>query len=94
MPACADFLAYLDSPEVQKKLVSTANVGLPANPAAADALTLPAERQILQLRLRKHCCHRSGRGLEFRIRSNGNFDCLRHRPDLESEVQPCLLADS
>jgi raffinose/stachyose/melibiose transport system substrate-binding protein len=48
-PACADFLAYLDSPEVQKKLVATANVGLPANPAAASALTLPAERQILQL---------------------------------------------
>ena len=39
-PACADFLAYLDSPEVQKKLVSAANVGLPANPAAASALLL------------------------------------------------------
>jgi raffinose/stachyose/melibiose transport system substrate-binding protein len=44
-----DFLAYLDSPAVQKELVSTANVGLPANPAAASALTLPAEKQILQL---------------------------------------------
>jgi raffinose/stachyose/melibiose transport system substrate-binding protein len=48
-PACVDFLAYLDSPAVQKELVSTANVGLPANPAAASALTLPAEKQILQL---------------------------------------------
>ncbi len=28
---------------------ATANVGLPANPAAASALTLPAEKQILQL---------------------------------------------
>ncbi len=47
-PACVDFLAYLDSPAVQKQLVSTAKVGLPANPAAASALTLPADKLILQ----------------------------------------------
>src|ERR1019366_7303723 len=40
-PACADFLKYLDTTEVQVKVVP-ANVGLPANPAAASALTLPA----------------------------------------------------
>jgi raffinose/stachyose/melibiose transport system substrate-binding protein len=48
-PACANFLSYLESTSSQKLLVSTANVGLPANPAAASALTLPAEQQILQL---------------------------------------------
>ncbi len=48
-PACANFLTYLDSQPVQEKLVSTADVGLPANPAAAPALTLPSEKQILQL---------------------------------------------
>jgi raffinose/stachyose/melibiose transport system substrate-binding protein len=47
-PACANFLAYLESASAQKMLVSTANVGLPANPAASGALTLPAEQQILQ----------------------------------------------
>jgi raffinose/stachyose/melibiose transport system substrate-binding protein len=47
-PACADFLAYLESTPSQRLLVSTANVGLPANPAASSALTLPAEQQILQ----------------------------------------------
>jgi raffinose/stachyose/melibiose transport system substrate-binding protein len=44
--ACADFLKYIDSPPVQTKLVG-ANVGLPANPAAASALTDPTLRQIL-----------------------------------------------
>jgi raffinose/stachyose/melibiose transport system substrate-binding protein len=44
--ACADFLKYIDSEPVQKKLVG-ANVGLPANPAAASALTDPTLRQIL-----------------------------------------------
>ncbi len=48
-PACVNFLSYLDSPAVQEKLVSAADVGLPANPAAASALTLPAEKQILAL---------------------------------------------
>lgn len=45
-PACAQFLQYLGSPPVQAKVVA-ANVGLPANSAAASALTVPAERQIL-----------------------------------------------
>jgi raffinose/stachyose/melibiose transport system substrate-binding protein len=44
--ACAGFLKYIDSPAVQKKLVG-ANTGLPANPAAASALTDPTLRQIL-----------------------------------------------
>jgi raffinose/stachyose/melibiose transport system substrate-binding protein len=44
--ACAQFLKYLDSPTVQAKLVG-AGVGLPANPAAASALTDPTLRQIL-----------------------------------------------
>jgi len=47
-PACAQFLQYIDSTEVQTKVVG-ANVGLPANPAAATALTLPALKQILQV---------------------------------------------
>ncbi len=47
-PACSEFLTYLDSPAVQEQLVSKADVGLPANPAAASALTLTAEKQILQ----------------------------------------------
>jgi raffinose/stachyose/melibiose transport system substrate-binding protein len=46
-PACADFLKYLDSPAVQAKVVA-ANVGLPANPAAASALTLPAMQSVQQ----------------------------------------------
>jgi raffinose/stachyose/melibiose transport system substrate-binding protein len=45
-PACAQFLQYVDSAPVQAKVVG-ANVGLPANPAAAPALTLPALKQIL-----------------------------------------------
>jgi len=46
-PACADFLEYLETASSQKLLVATANVGLPANPAASSALTLPAEQTIL-----------------------------------------------
>ncbi|HEX9542942.1 MAG TPA: extracellular solute-binding protein [Streptosporangiaceae bacterium] len=46
-PACADFLKYLDTPAVQAKVVA-ANVGLPANPAAASALTLPAMQSVQQ----------------------------------------------
>ncbi len=38
-PACANFLKYIDSVPVQKKLVAQANVGLPANPGAQSALT-------------------------------------------------------
>src|SRR5262249_41355621 len=45
-PACAEFLKYIDSTAVQKKVVA-ANVGLPANSAAASALTLPALQQVL-----------------------------------------------
>ncbi|HUB42269.1 MAG TPA: extracellular solute-binding protein [Streptosporangiaceae bacterium] len=46
-PACADFLEYLETASAQKLLVATADVGLPANPAASSALTLPAEQTIL-----------------------------------------------
>jgi raffinose/stachyose/melibiose transport system substrate-binding protein len=46
-PACADFLKYLDTPAIQAKVVA-ANVGLPANPAAASALTLPAMQSVQQ----------------------------------------------
>ena len=45
-PACADFLKYLDSTPVQKQVVG-ANVGLPANPVAASALTLPAMQTVV-----------------------------------------------
>ncbi len=45
-PACAQFLQYIDSTPVQAKVVG-ANVGLPANPAASSALTLPALKQVL-----------------------------------------------
>jgi raffinose/stachyose/melibiose transport system substrate-binding protein len=47
-PQCADFLKYIDSVPVQKKLVSQANVGLPANPGAQSALTNPALKTALQ----------------------------------------------
>ena len=42
-PACAEFLQYLTTPAVQKQIIG-AGAGLPANPAAADALTVPAEK--------------------------------------------------
>jgi raffinose/stachyose/melibiose transport system substrate-binding protein len=41
-PACADFLQYIDSPTVQRQLVTQASIGLPANPAAESAITNPA----------------------------------------------------
>ena len=44
--ACPEFLKYVDSTPVQEKLVG-AGVGLPANPAAAPALTSPTLKQIL-----------------------------------------------
>jgi raffinose/stachyose/melibiose transport system substrate-binding protein len=47
-PACADFLKYIDSAPVQAKVVG-ANVGLPANPAAASSLAMPALKQILTI---------------------------------------------
>jgi raffinose/stachyose/melibiose transport system substrate-binding protein len=49
-PACANFLAYLDSTPVQEKLVKEGNVGLPANSAAAAVLTNPALKQVVQAR--------------------------------------------
>lgn len=42
-PACATFLQYLTTPAVQRQIIG-AGAGLPANPAAADALTVPAEK--------------------------------------------------
>ncbi len=45
-PACVAFLEYLDSASVQKQ-VAGASTGLPANPAAASALTLPALKDVL-----------------------------------------------
>ena len=45
-PACVQFLEYLDSASVQKQVAGT-STGLPANPAAASALTLPALKQVL-----------------------------------------------
>jgi raffinose/stachyose/melibiose transport system substrate-binding protein len=47
-PACSDFLEYIDSPSVQKELVSKANVGLPANTAAESVLTNPALKAAAQ----------------------------------------------
>jgi raffinose/stachyose/melibiose transport system substrate-binding protein len=44
-PTCAQFLQYLDSTAVQKQVVG-ANVGLPANPAAGSALSMPALKQV------------------------------------------------
>jgi raffinose/stachyose/melibiose transport system substrate-binding protein len=46
-PTCANFLKYLDTPAVQAKVVAS-DVGLPANSAAASALTMPALKQVLQ----------------------------------------------
>ena len=42
-PACATFLQYLTTPAVQKQIIG-AGAGLPVNSAAADALTVPAEK--------------------------------------------------
>jgi raffinose/stachyose/melibiose transport system substrate-binding protein len=44
--ACPDFLRYIDSVPVQKKLAATGN-GLPVNPAAASAITDPTLKQVL-----------------------------------------------
>jgi raffinose/stachyose/melibiose transport system substrate-binding protein len=46
-PACAEFLQYLDTPAIQKQIVG-AGVGLPANPAADNALVVPAEQTAAQ----------------------------------------------
>lgn len=42
-PACATFLQFLTSPAAQKQIVG-AGAGLPANPAVAGDLTVPAEK--------------------------------------------------
>jgi len=42
-PACATFLQYLTTPAVQRQIIG-AGAGLPANPQATDALTVPAEK--------------------------------------------------
>jgi raffinose/stachyose/melibiose transport system substrate-binding protein len=42
-PACAEFLQYLTGTAVQKQIVG-AGAGLPANPAAAGDLAVPAEK--------------------------------------------------
>jgi len=47
-PACAQFLQYIDSTEVQKQLVTQASIGLPANPAAESAITSPAVKAAAQ----------------------------------------------
>ena len=46
-PACADFLKYIDSPQVQTQIAAK-NIGLPVNPAAASALTDPALQTAFQ----------------------------------------------
>jgi raffinose/stachyose/melibiose transport system substrate-binding protein len=38
-PACAQFLQYIDSTQVQEQLVTQASIGLPANSAAESAIT-------------------------------------------------------
>ncbi len=43
-PACAEFLQYLDSTPIQEQLIKVASPGLPANPSAVSAITLPAEQ--------------------------------------------------
>jgi raffinose/stachyose/melibiose transport system substrate-binding protein len=47
-PACANFLQYVDSTVVQEKLVTQANIGLPANSAAESVLTNPALKAAAQ----------------------------------------------
>jgi raffinose/stachyose/melibiose transport system substrate-binding protein len=47
-PACADFLQYVDSTAVQEKLVTQANIGLPANRTAESVLTNPALKAAAQ----------------------------------------------
>jgi len=47
-PACAEFLQYIDSTPVQEQLVTKADIGLPANPAAESAITNPAVKAAAQ----------------------------------------------
>lgn len=46
--ACADFLGYLASAEVQKKLVESNTATLPANPAANEAISDPTLKTVLE----------------------------------------------
>jgi len=45
--ACPDFLKYVASTPVQKKLVGKGAVGLPSNPAAASAIKDPTVKKVL-----------------------------------------------
>lgn len=45
-PACSQFLQFIDSPGVQRKIVATGS-GMPANKAAADAITVDGEKTAL-----------------------------------------------
>jgi raffinose/stachyose/melibiose transport system substrate-binding protein len=47
-PACAEFLQYIDSTPVQIELVTKADLGIPANPAAESAITSPAVKAAAQ----------------------------------------------
>jgi raffinose/stachyose/melibiose transport system substrate-binding protein len=47
-PACAQFLQYIDSTQVQEQLVTQASIGLPANAAAEGAITNPAVKAAAQ----------------------------------------------
>jgi raffinose/stachyose/melibiose transport system substrate-binding protein len=47
-PACADFLKYISSTEVQTKLVQTNTATLPANPQAISAITDPTLKTVQQ----------------------------------------------
>jgi len=44
--ACAKFLEYIVSPEVQEKLVTSGSTTLPVNPAAAGAIEKPTVKEI------------------------------------------------
>lgn len=46
--ACPDFLRYLASAEVQKKLVTTKTATLPVNPAANSAVSDPSLKKVLE----------------------------------------------
>jgi raffinose/stachyose/melibiose transport system substrate-binding protein len=47
-PACEEFLQYVDSVPVQKQIVASGS-GMPANKAAASAITVPAEKTAMSV---------------------------------------------
>jgi raffinose/stachyose/melibiose transport system substrate-binding protein len=47
-PACEQFLQFIDSPATQKQIVATGS-GMPANKAAASAITVPAEKTAMSV---------------------------------------------